>query len=64
MSAVVGPGILARMQEVGDTPLTSEWTEVVNMGAYTVKVAKAWGHLGLYVYSHETNEVAGPFGGG
>lgn len=59
MTASVGPGILARMQEMGDEPISHEWTEQHGDS----KQAKAWGRLGLYVASPDSGDwlVAGPF---
>jgi hypothetical protein len=61
MGATVGPGIKAKMDEVGDEPVTNEWTEDTGAG----KVAKAWGTKGLYIASPDSGswQVAGPFAG-
>ena len=57
--AIVGPGIAAKMAEVGDEPITHEWTDYVGQA----KVVKAWGRRGLYVASDDSGEwiTAGPF---
>lgn len=61
MGAVVGPGIRARMDEVGDEAVTHEWTEFHG----NARVVKAWGERGLYIASNDSGEwrATGPFGG-
>lgn len=60
MAATVGPGIKAKMDEVGDEAITNEHTETIG-GA---KIVKAWGKLGLYVASDDSGQwvTVGPFG--
>lgn len=61
MSTVqVGEGIRARMAEVGDEPISHEWTEQRGPS----RQACAWGRQGLYVASDDGGEwvTAGPFG--
>lgn len=60
MPATVGAGIKAKMDEAGDEPLTSEWTEPHPNGSI---VAKAYGHKGLYIASPDSGDwqAAGPF---
>lgn len=62
MTLSVGPGIFNRMKEVGDTPVTHEWTEQHGDSIQ----AKAYGHQGLYIASPDSGEwvCVGPFGDG
>lgn len=52
MPPIVGPGIRARMDEVGDSPVTHEWTEKHGNSIQ----AKAYGRQGLYVASQDSGQ--------